>query len=270
MAKKKLTPGGARIFGIFFCGFACLFLGLGAWQAWSQGVKLLTWLPVEAQVTGGEVKSRRGSKGGTNYRPVIQFTYRVDGIEHSADTPLATSVSTSDSGWARGIVARFPAGSAATAYYNPRAPAEAFLVREANVLPYVFLLFPMIHICVGLGVWWFAGSPGLGARAKARRMGAMTVLWDAVGSLALVHYIVVGGTFCLYAGLAFGIYFALGAVPVLLWVRFLRQAAAEPESLAAVVGAAAASPSQHQQPEPAQRAAPANRLDPENPFRRPD
>ena len=165
MAKKKITPLGARIFGIGFAAFACIFMVIGGGTAWSQARKLTGWLPIEAQIIGGEVTSRRGKKGGTTYKPVVRFAYRVDGVERNADTPLPIDMSIKDSSWAHDVVRRFPAGSRATAYYNPRAPDEAFLLREVSVSPYLFMLFPMIHVCIGLGVWWFAGGQTLDARS---------------------------------------------------------------------------------------------------------
>ena len=225
MAKKKITPLSARIFGIGFAAFACIFMVIGGGTAWSQARKLTGWLPIEAQIIGGEVTSRRGKKGGTTYKPVVRFAYRVDGVERNADTPLPIDMSIKDSSWAHDVVRRFPAGSRATAYYNPRAPDEAFLLREVSVSPYLFMLFPMIHVCIGLGVWWFAGGQTLDARSKARRMGWMTMLWNGVGVLAFVHYLAIGGRLDWTAGLAFVIYAALGTGLVLTWVHFLRKAA---------------------------------------------
>lgn len=258
MAKKKMTPRGARIFGIGFAAFACIFIAVGGGMAWSQATKLTSWQPVAAKVVSSEVTSRHGSKGGTTYKPLVRFTYQVGGIEHSADTAMPIDMSTSGSAWAQRIVARFPAGSQTTAYYDPRSPGDAFLVREANVFPYLIILFPMVHVCIGVGVWWFAGRPGLDARSKARRMGAMAVVWDAVGVLAFVHYLTIGGGLDWTAGLAFGIYAALGTVLVLIWVHFLRKAAAAGrETTAAPITQTEAT-------------ALPNRTEPENPFRRPD
>jgi hypothetical protein len=221
---KRMTPGSARVFGIGFATFAGLFIVIGGTLARSQETRLRDWRPVEALVTGSEIRAHRGSKS-TTYAPVVRFTYRVDGIEHTAGKTSPLDVSSSES-WARALVARFPTGQHTTAYYDPGAPGEAYLVHEADIFPYLFILFPMLHACIGLAVWWFGGSPGLDAAGKARRMGWLAAIWLGVGILALTHYLSVGGASDLGAGVVFGIYGALGAGLVAAWSRFARRIAA--------------------------------------------
>lgn len=244
-----------------FAAFACIFIAVGSGLAWSQASKLNSWLPVAATITASSVEMRHGSKGGKNHAPVVTFAYQIDGREHSASTPLPLDTAGS-SGWAYGIALRFKPGQSVTAYYNPREPEQAFLLREVSAFPYLFILFPMIHVCAGLAIWWFGGSPGLDARGKARRMGWMVVLWDAVGVLAFVHYLSIGGTFELMAGLAFGIYAAVAVVPVLIWTRFLRKAA--------LAGAETVRPEATPPTTAAPSAPPGNLDEPENPFGRRD
>ena len=221
---KKMSPRGAKFFGMGFAGFAAFFMLVGIGMASSQATKLGGWLPVSATVTGGEVKVNRDSDGDT-YAPRVHFTYRVDGIEHTAHTPFPLETS-SGSEWAHEVVERFKPGQQVTAYYNPAATDEAYLIREADIFPYLFILFPMLHVCVGLAVWWFAGSPGLTARGKARRLGGIAAIWSTVGVLAGTHFASVGGV---VDAAAIGIFGGYGVVALGLftgWSKLARKVTA--------------------------------------------
>ena len=216
---KQMSPRGAMIFGMCFAGFACIFLIIGSGLAWSQAAKLGAWLPVPATVTGGEVKANRDSDGDT-YAPLVHFTYRVDGVEHTAHTPFPLETSSSGS-WAQDVVARYKPSQQVTAYYNPAAPDEAYLIREADIFPYLFILFPMLHVCAGLAVWWFAGVRNLTPRSKALRLGGITAIWSTIGILAATHFASIGGVF---DGLAIGAFGAYGGIALCLFLGWSKLA----------------------------------------------
>lgn len=244
---KQMSPRGAMIFGMCFAGFAGIFMLVGAGLAQSQAGKLASWPPVAATVTGGEVKTNRDSDGDT-YAPLVHFTYRVDGVERTAHTPFPLETSSSGN-WAHEVVARYKPGQQVTAYYNPAAPDEAYLVREADVFPYLFILFPMLHVCAGLAVWWFAGARNLTPRGKALRLGGITAIWSTVGILAATHYASIGGVF---DGLALGAFGAYGGIALCLflgWSKLARKAVAAG---------------------PAESTTSAAASEPENPFRQRD
>jgi hypothetical protein len=219
---KQMSPRGARLFGMGFAGFACIFMLVGVGLARAQAAKLAGWPSVIATVGGGEVKVERDSDGDT-YAPLVHFTYRVDGVEHTAHTPFPLETS-GGSAWAHAAAARFAPGQQVTAWYNPAAPDEAYLIREADFFPYLFILFPMLHVCAGLAVWWFAGSPGLTPLGKARRLLGITAIWSAVGILAGAHFASVGGVFDALALGAFAGYGALAFCLFLGWTRLARRA----------------------------------------------
>lgn len=224
---KQMSPRGAMFFGMGFAGFACLFMLIGAGMAWSQAAKLGGWLPVTATVGGGEIKVNRDSDGDT-YAPVVHFTYRVGGVEHTAHTPQPMEISSGDRGAAQRVVARFTPGQQVTAWYNPAAPDEAYLIREADFFPYLFILFPMLHFTAGLAVWWFAGARNLTARGKARRLGGIAAIWSAVGILCGAHYASIGGAFDVLAVGAFCAYGAVALGLFLGWSALARKALAAP------------------------------------------
>jgi hypothetical protein len=91
-------------------------------------------------------------KHGTHvsYEPVIAYSYSVVGTEYQGKRvyPLG-SVSGSQT-WARRVSMQYHAGQAAVAYYSPASPASSFLIPEAQFLPHIFSLFPLIFAVIGI------------------------------------------------------------------------------------------------------------------------
>ena len=208
---STLSPRGVRIVGAVFVAFAALFIAVGIGIAATQGGKLRGFQAVPATVTGTGVVSQRGSKGGTTYAPRVDFTYQVAGATHVAHTPFPLAIYGSGD-WAQELVASYHVGQQLTAWYNPAAPGEAYLEHKVDIFPYCFILFPMVHVAVGLAIMLFSGrSPGapLSAASKAARLGAIAGCWITVGGLAGWHFARIGGDF---SGWNLGI-FAIYAVP---------------------------------------------------------
>ena len=110
--------------------------------------------------------------------------------------------------WAIGIVNRYKPGTATLAWYNPAKPNEAYLVHEASIFPYIFILFPMIFSCIGLAIL-FQGRPPV----------VPTVAWNVVGIAVAAHYFGIGGKLDLGAKIAFMIYGLIGAVLIYATVQ---------------------------------------------------
>ena len=122
-------------------------IGLGIF---SVGVyRITTWRPVPASVVSSDVGTVRGSKGNT-YKPVVVYDYRVDGRPYHAATVTPIDFSASQ-GWAQSIVSRYHPGDVTTAYVDPGNPYRAFLVRDVQWFP---LLFVVIPVCVGFLFGW--------------------------------------------------------------------------------------------------------------------
>ena len=97
-----------------------------------------------------DVKSVRGSKGGTSYAPVVRYRYTFGGQQYESERVLPINISASRR-WAEGMCGRFHSGQAVTAYANPSRPSSAYLVHELSLLPLAFVGFPLV-IC-GLFSW---------------------------------------------------------------------------------------------------------------------
>jgi hypothetical protein len=91
-------------------------------------------------------------KGGPTREVRVRYRYRADGREHESGRiypgPWSTTAGDSEE-----LRARFPAGSAATAYVDPDDPARAFLVPFRSFLPYLVALLvaaPLGALAAGL------------------------------------------------------------------------------------------------------------------------
>ena len=219
-----------------------MFMTVGGCIAFSQHRKIVTGQPVPAVVLSAEVERRtsRDSDGHTSvtYAPVIRYRYDVDGVSHTCDDVHPISISTSDRGWAQSIVDQYSTGQNVEAYINPKKPGKAFLIRKYSFFPYLFILFPMIFVCVGLGVGlsmgaskvkpptplpstggWFEVKPA--SRIVDRQRAALLglALWDGVGFLACGHFFLVASPpFGLSAIIVTSIYAAVSVIPLGIFI----------------------------------------------------
>jgi hypothetical protein len=234
---------GARlVISFFFILLPAVFIGIGATQVWRQQQKIETYVAVEAVVDSSAVETRRRKKS-TSYSPVVKYHYEVRGRVYNAGDVLPVDMN-SGKDWAHEVVSRYPAGARTTAYHDPVEPSRAFLVREYSFTPYMFCLFPMIHLSIGVAMvygtkWlrptksaqaprtsrqpgWFELLPRESIGQKLRTWTVMTALWFGVGIIAIGHFFIHAsspyGSLALIGPLA---YAALGALPAGMWVYYL-------------------------------------------------
>jgi hypothetical protein len=201
-------------FGLLFAGFGGLFLLLGLGMAIAQARKIRTYVPTPAIVTSAEVVTKTSGDGNT-YTPVVAYEYQTpDGPKQSKKT-LPIEYSTSDRRWAERIVARYPTGAAVVAYVHPTDETKVFLVHELSLMPYGFVMFAMVFVCIGTGI----ALAGMGPAnwTDADRLMAVILDWNAVGLACLVHYRFNGGRFSLGPQLTFALYVGLGLIAVIVW-----------------------------------------------------
>lgn len=128
-------------------GFLGLFAAAGASGVVVEVERLLTWRAVPAVITDSHVDAVRGSKGGTSYRPVVSYSYRVEGRTYMSSSATVIRESRS-SAWANGIANRFRYGNHVTAYVDPGDPTKAYLVHEFSGTPLVFVFIPLIFAVI--------------------------------------------------------------------------------------------------------------------------
>lgn len=225
---RTTTPRGRKWFGLLFSGFAGIFLAVGAGMAWHQGHRLAVSRPIHATIDATRIDSHRGSKGGTTYKPVVEFRYRVDGREFHGSDPLPMSVSGSSYANAAEVTERFRPGQEATAWYDPADPASAFLLKQPSFFPYLFILFPMIHAAIGLAMVLFSDAPPAGRPAG---MAILAAIWCGVGLAAGGHFSAIGGAWTLLPSIVSAIYGTVGAGLILAWRLMVSKAARRPDAL---------------------------------------
>lgn len=123
--------------------FLAIFVLVGVSIVGVEVARLVTWRPVSAVVDGSRVEAVRGSKGGTSYRPVVSYTYRVEGRTYHCST-VTVILESQGWAWANRIASRYPPGAATTAYVNPHDPSQAYLVRDFSIMPLAFVLIPLV------------------------------------------------------------------------------------------------------------------------------
>jgi hypothetical protein len=131
--------------------FCCAFLGIGVTMLAKEQRRLSVYQPVEATVLSTRVDEHSDSDGST-YEPVVVYRYFVDDREYTASrvTPLKESRS---GRWAHRVTSGYRVGGSYTAFYDPGAPGEAFLMRSRSVIPWGFIAIPLIGLVfIGAGI----------------------------------------------------------------------------------------------------------------------
>jgi len=219
MAKR--SPVGGVLFAVFFLGMAGLFIVIGARNALHQAQRLRTYVPVPAQILTSDITSHHTSKG-DRFSAQIRYAYTVDNARYTSSTlaPIDGSSSSSRS-TAQDLVDAYPVGTTTTAYRSPTDPSQAFLLHQLRFVPYVFMLFPMIHFEIGLAVLLFSLGAGSTPQRAAGICVIMSLAWDAVGVAAFGHFLLVGGSLWWKPLLVLALYGGLGlCVTVLSWRKW--------------------------------------------------
>lgn len=178
-----------------------LLVGLGVYGAWRQQRMLGGYQPVPAAIATNGV---RASKLG-GFEPQVRYSYNVRGKTYESDRAAPLRVNGSRD-WADSVTRRIRA-EGSTAYYNPRDPAEAFLLPIGRFRPYGLILAGLALLGVGLlpmragGVFahepvaitggpfdWYDLTPGGSHADRALGWSAAALLWYLLGALVVGHY----------------------------------------------------------------------------------
>jgi len=217
---RSRSPVFGVIFALFFSGMASVFVIVGARGALHQATCLRTYLPVPARILSSDI-TRIPARKGDLFTANILYSYSVDGTRYVSSTQSALDgyiSSPSSQSAAQDLIRAFPASSTTTAYRSPTDPRLAFLIHRLRFLPYAFMLLPMIHFEIGLGVLRFSLRAGSTPRRAARSVLFMAATWDAVGAAAFGHFLACGGSLWWKPLIALVLYGGLGlAITVLAW-----------------------------------------------------
>lgn len=205
------------IFGMIFALFAGGFVGLGIHFAAEQHHQLRTFVATAGTVLSTKIETKPSSrKGGPTYRPVVAYRYEVAGCTYEQDQVTPSPLSSSRD-WARRTIARYHPGQPVEIFYDPTDPSKAYLQRRASFFPYFFILFPMVHVSVGLAM---ALSRFM---SLAMAMLCIVVLWYTIGLTAIGHFLAQPDPERdLLSDITSGAYLACGLVPLYILYRSKR------------------------------------------------
>jgi len=156
----------ARIITLLICcGFAGMFLYVGAKQFWQQRRNLAHAEPVDALIVHSAVKvsktrdsdQRVGfSNSSTSYLPEVRFRYVVAGTEYVSERlhPSIIEQSFGSESDAAELLAPFPLEALVRAHVNRAHPDQAFLIAEKSNGPVVFLILGVLLPPLG----WVVGK----------------------------------------------------------------------------------------------------------------
>ena len=148
---RKLGWFGSLIFGAVFVG-AGYFVSHLAMNAYHMGQASETWPTVQGGVIYSKVVTSHDSKGRMQYRPDIQYAYRVDGKEYKSNKiEAAGTSSSSDSSSAYESVSQYPAGRSVTVHYNPVKPWVSVL--QSGIASSTYWLFGFGGLFMFVGAW---------------------------------------------------------------------------------------------------------------------
>lgn len=194
--------------------------------------------PVNAMIVASSVHRYKGSKGAIHYSPEVRYRYEVGGKTYESDRLMAVYVS-GDEEWAQEIVDRFKIETSTKAYYDPREPSRAVLLKRFSFSPYFDMLMMSFALAGGsfliLQVWtersrsvtptgngWYEVPPKLAAKRRLLIAGVCTAIWYGLGAVAIAHYFTfVPGPHPSWSITRIEIYALMGLVPLGFLIRYL-------------------------------------------------
>jgi hypothetical protein len=229
-----------RVVIIGFAVMALLFMGGGATMVWRQTNAVSGYLPAEATII-----SRSSEQRSTSRRrfAVVEYRYFVNGQAHVSKNVWAPDEFDSV-GQSRSLrrVNQLRLGQTVTAYYDQRRPEQAYLFRDVSFFPYAFILGPMVHLCVAVGLAISSGmtrlpraqapvaiAQGWCALAVHQSTGrkllvwmVIALIWLGIGSAALAHYFhFADGPYPTFTKICVGVYGVISLVPLTMCGYFL-------------------------------------------------
>jgi hypothetical protein len=136
---------------LFLMGVA--ITGYGGMKYQEQREMATTYEQTEATIVSAEVERKSGSaQDGVAWVPDIVYEYTVDGETHR-NSEVFLAGGTGSKFESEDIVGEHQAGTAATAYYDPDDPPEAYLIRNRTNGPLIVSGFGLLFALTGvLGV----------------------------------------------------------------------------------------------------------------------
>ena len=117
------------------------------------------WPQTDCKILVSEVEIH-DSDDGESYKPIVEYTYIVDGNEYFGDSPTFEDIAARRK-WAKSIVNKYKVGANSKCYYDPDDPGTSVLDRNFLWSFYAFALFPLVFVAIGVALfgsavfgWW--------------------------------------------------------------------------------------------------------------------
>ena len=154
-----------------FCWlFVVIGLGIVSWGAWTliKSVRTTDWPVTDGVVQSAEIKRHSGdSNHGDTYSAEVTYTYQVAGASYTGNK-ISIGQMSSSSGYAQGILNRYPIGKKVPVHYAPADPEQAVL--ETGIHGGTWICFVVGTVFALFGVMFLQM---MRAATKAQMSGAL-------------------------------------------------------------------------------------------------
>jgi hypothetical protein len=138
-------------------GTGAVYLGVDSVQLARESAR---WPAVDGMVVRATVNeeshSSRSGPPSLVYRPVIVYTYRVDGREYEGQRVSYGEYATGEAADAQAVVDRYKAGTPVRVHYRPGQPEEVVIETGSHGIPWFFIALGVPFLLVGLVLVVFA------------------------------------------------------------------------------------------------------------------
>jgi hypothetical protein len=118
----------------------CVYMSIAA-------LLLLRYESTRGKVLTTRIKQTTTAKGGKLYKPVVEYSYRVNGVEYRNDVYISLDfVGEGDDDFANQVLLQFRPQAACTVYFNPSHPQESVLTVKPGMGYWGFIL---LFACFG-------------------------------------------------------------------------------------------------------------------------
>ena len=121
----QMSSRGAQLFCSLFIVIGLVTAGTGIW-IFANSLRAEHWPVTDGIVQIAEMMSHDANDGGTTYSAKVTYGYQVAGTLYTGDKVTIGQMS-AESGYAQGILNRYPVGKKVSVHYSPGDPADAVL-----------------------------------------------------------------------------------------------------------------------------------------------
>jgi hypothetical protein len=120
-------------------------------KGYGRAIETREWTEVPMKVTRSEIIEQQIDSSPTEYKPIIEYAFTLDGQLATGTGIKRTEGFTKHKSKAQRIVDRYQVGSEGTAWVNPQNPKQTVLKHNTKAVLYT-VWFPGLFVIAGLGI----------------------------------------------------------------------------------------------------------------------